>query len=56
MPSVIVETHHALDLEENARWLEPHTWDAFADTLAAALDDALRAPGSGAKPGARAVR
>ncbi|MBX7115220.1 MAG: N-acetylmuramoyl-L-alanine amidase [Myxococcaceae bacterium] len=38
MPSVIVETHHALDFEENARWKNPATADAFAAALAAGLE------------------
>ncbi len=42
MPSVIVETHHALDFEENARWKEPATADAFAAALAAGLEAFFR--------------
>jgi N-acetylmuramoyl-L-alanine amidase len=42
IPFVIVETHHALDLDENARWQEPRTLDAFGAALAVALDEALR--------------
>jgi N-acetylmuramoyl-L-alanine amidase len=37
VPSVIVETHHALDLQERARWDEPATLEAFASAIAAAL-------------------
>ncbi len=44
IPTVIVETHHALDLAENARWQEPRTFDAFAAAVAAGLVDALRGP------------
>ena len=42
IPSVIVETHHALDLEEAARWKEPRTVEAFTAGLAVGLDEALR--------------
>ena len=42
MPSVIIETHHAWDPREVARWREPATLDAFAASVAAALVDALR--------------
>jgi len=42
MPSIIIETHHALDYRESARWAEPRTHDAFAAAVAAALVDALR--------------
>ncbi|AKT36350.1 N-acetylmuramoyl-L-alanine amidase family protein [Chondromyces crocatus] len=41
MPSVLVETHHALDPREVARWDEPSTLDAFAAALGAALLDTL---------------
>ncbi len=41
IPSVIIETHHALDFEEVARWQEPGTLDAFAQAVAAGLVDAL---------------
>lgn len=37
VPSVIVETHHALDLLERARWDEPATLEAFGAAIAAAL-------------------
>lgn len=42
MPSVIVETHHGLDLEERARWQEERTRAAFATAVAAALVESLR--------------
>lgn len=52
MPSILVETHHALDTREVARWTEPATLDAFAAAVANALIDALpegpRAPPSSA--------
>jgi N-acetylmuramoyl-L-alanine amidase len=41
MPSVIVETHHALDPREVRLWAEMSTHEAFAAALAAALSDAL---------------
>ncbi|WP_437510172.1 N-acetylmuramoyl-L-alanine amidase family protein [Sorangium sp. So ce1099] len=41
MPSVLIETHHALDAREAARWTEPATLDAFAAAAAAALADTL---------------
>ena len=37
VPSVIVETHHALDLQERARWDEPATLEVFGAAIAAAL-------------------
>jgi N-acetylmuramoyl-L-alanine amidase len=42
IPSIILETHHALDFEEAARWAEPRTIETFAAALAAGLADALR--------------
>lgn len=42
IPAVIVETHHALDPAEVARWNEPETRDAFADAVAGALAEVLR--------------
>ena len=39
MPSVIVETHHALDLQSAQRWREPETVAAFSAALAAGLVD-----------------
>jgi N-acetylmuramoyl-L-alanine amidase len=44
MPSILVETHNALDAREALRWEDPETLDAFAAAVAAALADAL-APG-----------
>jgi N-acetylmuramoyl-L-alanine amidase len=41
MPSILVETHNALDPREAARWGEPETLDAFASAVAAALAEAL---------------
>jgi len=42
VPTVIVETHHALDFEESARWREARTWEAFSAAVAAGLVEALR--------------
>ena len=44
MPSILVETHNALDPREADRWTDPETLDAFAAAVAAALGDVL-APG-----------
>jgi N-acetylmuramoyl-L-alanine amidase len=41
MPSILVETHNAIDPREAARWTEPETLDAFASALAAAIGDAV---------------
>ncbi len=41
MPSVLVETHHALDPGEARAWDEPATLDAFGAAVAVALVDAL---------------
>jgi N-acetylmuramoyl-L-alanine amidase len=41
MPSILIETHHALDPREARRWKEKETFDAFAAATAAALVDAL---------------
>lgn len=49
MPSILIETHHALDPREATRWTEPHTLDAFAAAVAAALVDALVAPAAGVR-------
>jgi N-acetylmuramoyl-L-alanine amidase len=49
MPSVIIETHHALDLEEVARWREERTLEAFAAAVTQGLVDAF-APPPGAPP------
>ena len=43
MPSVIIETHHAWDFEEEARWREERTLEAFAAAVAQGLVDALAA-------------
>ncbi|MCP3061464.1 N-acetylmuramoyl-L-alanine amidase [Myxococcus sp. K38C18041901] len=37
MPSVIVETHHALDFEEAARWREERTLEVFATAMTQGL-------------------
>jgi N-acetylmuramoyl-L-alanine amidase len=59
MPSVIIETHHALDLEEVARWREERTLEVFAAAVAQGVVDAL-APTPSAPPpprvSTRAVR
>lgn len=39
VPSIIVETHHALDPQERARWDEAATLEAFSSAVAAALLD-----------------
>jgi N-acetylmuramoyl-L-alanine amidase len=49
VPSVIIETHHALDFNECARWKEPRTLDAFAVALANGLEEGLR-PDAPKKP------
>ncbi|WP_375765211.1 N-acetylmuramoyl-L-alanine amidase [Archangium gephyra] len=49
MPSVIIETHHALDFEEVARWREERTLEAFAAAVAQGVVDAF-APPPGAPP------
>ena len=41
IPSVIIETHHALDFEEAARWREERTLEAFAAAVAQGLVDGL---------------
>jgi N-acetylmuramoyl-L-alanine amidase len=41
MPSILVETHNALDPREAERWTDPDTLDAFAAAVAAALADTL---------------
>ncbi len=62
VPTVIVETHHALDAREVARWEEPATAEAFAAAVAAGVLDAAqplpaqrgavgRRPGEGPLPG-----
>lgn len=52
IPSVIIETHHALDFEEAARWREERTLEAFSAAVAQGLVDAF-APA--AVPGANAA-
>jgi N-acetylmuramoyl-L-alanine amidase len=47
VPSVIVETHHGLDLAEVEQWKEPSTRERFADALAAGLAEALEAIAAG---------
>ncbi|RKH05115.1 N-acetylmuramoyl-L-alanine amidase, partial [Corallococcus sp. CA053C] len=44
IPSVIIETYHALDYEENQRWKEERTLDAFAAAVAQGLVEALAPP------------
>lgn len=44
LPSIIIETHHALDFEEAARWHEPRTLEVFGATVAAGLVDFLAPP------------
>jgi N-acetylmuramoyl-L-alanine amidase len=46
VPSVIIETHHALDFEEAARWKESRTLEAFAAAVAQGLVDGLSNPPS----------
>ena len=41
MPSVIIETHHAWDFQEPARWKEPRTLEAFSAAVVQGLVDAL---------------
>jgi N-acetylmuramoyl-L-alanine amidase len=43
MPSILIETHNALDPREADRWTDPKTLDAFAAAVAAALGDTLDA-------------
>ena len=42
IPSVIIETHHAWDLRETKRFAQPATRDAFAQAVAAGLQDFFR--------------
>lgn len=44
MPSVIIETHNGLDVDEVARWREERTLEAFGASVAAALADFLSSP------------
>lgn len=41
IPSVIIETHHALDFEEAARWREERTLEAFGSAVTQGLVDAF---------------
>ena len=41
IPSVIIETHHAWDPREEARWTRGEPWPAFGAAVAAALVQAL---------------
>ncbi|MFY0523093.1 N-acetylmuramoyl-L-alanine amidase family protein [Archangium gephyra] len=50
MPSVIIETHHALDLEEVERWREERTLEAFAAAVAQGVVDVFAPPPSAAAP------
>jgi N-acetylmuramoyl-L-alanine amidase len=43
MPSILIETHNAVDPREATRWRDAETIDAFAAAVAAALGDALPA-------------
>ncbi len=47
MPSIIVETHHALDLLEVERFDEPAVREAFADAVIMGIVDGWRAGGAG---------
>ncbi len=46
MPSVIIETHNGLDVDEVARWKEERTLEAFGASVAAALADFFSSPTS----------
>ena len=50
MPSVIIETHHALDFEEVARWREERTLESFAAAVTQGMVDALATPPSAPPP------
>jgi N-acetylmuramoyl-L-alanine amidase len=52
-PSIIVETHQALDPAEVARWNEPRTTEAFAWALARGLVDGLLTEGEAGSSSAR---
>lgn len=43
VPSVIIETHHALDVREASRWREARVLDAFSAAVANALAEVLSA-------------
>lgn len=49
-PTVIIETHHALDVAEALRWEESRTLDVFSLAVAAALLDVQPAPTAAAAP------
>ncbi len=53
IPSVIIETHHALDFEENERWKEARTLEVFASAVARGLVDGLQPPPAPASTTAR---
>ncbi|MCP3100435.1 N-acetylmuramoyl-L-alanine amidase [Myxococcus sp. K15C18031901] len=44
IPSVIIETHHALDFEESARWREARTLETFAAAVAQGLVESFTVP------------
>ena len=54
VPSVIIETHHALDFEEAARWKEERTLEVFAAAVGQGLVDALSSPPAPALAGSGA--
>ena len=39
IPTVIIETHHALDVEEAARWTQVKTLETFTAAVGAAVLD-----------------
>jgi len=41
VPAILIETHHALDPDETARFARPETAEEIASALANALDRAL---------------
>jgi N-acetylmuramoyl-L-alanine amidase len=53
MPSIIVETHNALDDREAKRWREPTVREGFAHAIATALANALRHAVPDAQPNAQ---
>jgi N-acetylmuramoyl-L-alanine amidase len=48
VPSVIIETHHALDYNESLSWREQHTHDVFAAAVADGLVQYFDGAGAGA--------
>jgi len=44
IPSVIIETHHALDFEESARWREARTLESFAAAVTQGLVESFTVP------------